>query len=318
MDKVRIGISACLLGDAVRYDGGHKLDTFLRDVLGRYVEWVRVCPEVELGMGTPREPVRLVRRARTVRMISVHTGIDHTAPMQAWARQRVEALAGERLCGYVLKKDSPSCGLERVKVYGRSGVPVANGRGLFAGVLIRRFPSLPVEDEGRLADPVLRENFIERVFACQRLRTLFDGNWTVASLAAFHAAHELVLLAHSPLAGRALARVIAAASKPHADLRARYEQGFMRALAAVATVRGHGVVLERLAARLEPVLDRTASRELSERLDDYRREAAPLGLPLALIRRYVRIHALDDPAAQTYLQPHPGELIERGNAPLEP
>ena len=168
---IRIGISACLLGQEVRFDGGHKRDAFLADTLGPQVEWVPVCPEVEIGLGVPREPLRLVRAAdNTIRMITTSTGVDHTETMGRWASTRLEELAREDLCGYVLKKDSPSCGMEYVKAYDSSGTAERNGRGLFAAALMRRFPSLPVEDEGRLADPSIREGFIERVFAYARER----------------------------------------------------------------------------------------------------------------------------------------------------
>ena len=309
MDEVRIGISACLLGDKVRYDGGHKLDTFLAGVLGAYVQWVRVCPEVEVGMGTPREPVRLVRTSRELRMIAVHTGIDHTASMNAWAQERLEALARERLCGYVLKKDSPSCGLDGVNVFGRAGVPVRSGRGLFAEALIRRFPNLPVTDEGRLTDRALRENFLEQVFAYGRLRSLFDGPWTIATLAAFHAVHELALLSHSPSTGDRLDRLIATDGVPSAARRERYERLFMQAFAVLPTVQRHANVLERLAACLAPIVDNGASRELKEHIASYRQRRVPLSVPLTLIREHVRRGELDHLRAQTYLQPHPSELF---------
>lgn len=166
--RPRVGISACLLGDEVRYDGRHKRDAWLVEVLGRYVDWVRVCPEVEVGMGIPREPVRLVRMDDLLRMRTYDNRHDYTAAMAAWARQRVEALADERLCGYVLKASSPSCGLADVPVFDEEGVARWRGRGLFADALVRRFPGLPVEDEGRLADPGVRESFMERVLTCHR------------------------------------------------------------------------------------------------------------------------------------------------------
>ena len=170
MNTVRLGISACLLGQEVRFDGGHKRDRFLTDELGKYVEWVPVCPEVEVGMGTPREPVQLVRVGETTRMMTTTTGIDYTDRMNEWARARVEMLAREDLDGYVLKSKSPSCGVWNVKVEGVAGLPATDGRGLFASVLLERFPMLPVEEEGRLADPGARENFLERVFAYRRLK----------------------------------------------------------------------------------------------------------------------------------------------------
>ncbi|HEX2455731.1 MAG TPA: DUF523 and DUF1722 domain-containing protein, partial [Vicinamibacterales bacterium] len=228
--RLRIGISACLLGQEVRFDGGHKRDRFLTDVLGAVVEWVPVCPEVELGLGTPRETLRLVRSEKGVRMLTTRTGIDHTDGMNAWADRRLDELAGEDLCGYVLKKDSPSCGMERVKVFGTAGMPERQGRGLFAAALLERFPCLPVEEEGRLSDPRLRENFIERTFAYRRLKDLFGGRWSIGALVRFHTAHKMSLLAHSTTAYQELGRLVARASKlPRHELRDRYERDFMAA-----------------------------------------------------------------------------------------
>ena len=170
MSIIRLGISACLLGQEVRFDGGHKRDPFLTDELGKYVEWVPVCPEVEVGMGTPREPLELVRVGETTRMVTTGTGIDYTERMNEWAKARVEMLARENLDGYVLKSKSPSCGVWRVKVAGADGSAVTDGRGLFASVLLERFPRLPVEEEGRLADPAIRADFMDRVLAYKRLR----------------------------------------------------------------------------------------------------------------------------------------------------
>jgi uncharacterized protein YbbK (DUF523 family) len=167
---IRLGVSACLLGQEVRFDGGHKRDAFLTDELGKHVEWVPVCPEVEVGMGTPREPLQLVRVGETTRMVTINTGIDYTDRMNEWARTRVELLAREDLDGYVLKSKSPSCGVWSVEVVRTAGPPVVDGRGLFASVLLERFPLLPVEEERRLADPVVREIFMERVFAYRRLK----------------------------------------------------------------------------------------------------------------------------------------------------
>jgi uncharacterized protein YbbK (DUF523 family) len=230
--RVRIGISSCLLGDAVRYDGGHKRDAFLADVLGPLVEWVKVCPEVEIGMGTPREPIRLTEQGGRIRLLAVLTGVDHTDTMVSYAARRTDALADEDLCGYVLKTDSPSCGMTRVKVYGGNGPPARRGVGMFAAALLARFPHLPVEDEGRLADPRLRENFIERVFAYRRIRDLFESSWRVGDLGAFHTAHTPVLLAHSTQHCARLGRLVARAETiDRESLRARYTGGFMAALA---------------------------------------------------------------------------------------
>ena len=194
---IRIGVSSCLLGAKVRFDGGHKKDDFLVNTFGAWVQWVPVCPEVEVGMGTPRESVRLVREGAGVGMVAPRSGKDWTETMKAYSAQWVEKLAAAELFGYVLKKDSPSCGMERVKVYG-DGMPTKSGRGLFAEALLARFPNLPVEEEGRLCDPHLRDNFVERVFAYHRLRRFFSGRWTIGGLVAFHTAHKLQLMAHAP------------------------------------------------------------------------------------------------------------------------
>jgi len=208
-EPIRIGVSSCLLGERVRFDGGHKRSDFLVETLGHFVEFVPVCPEMEIGLGVPRETLRLVRDGidpRAIRLVANKRGLDHTDKMIAFAERRPAALAREELSGYVLKKDSPSCGMERVRVYGPSGMPTRDGTGLFTAALLQRYPSLPVEEEGRLSDPHLRENFVERVFAYRRLRSFFSGRWTLGGLVRFHTVHKLVLMAHSPKAYSELGR----------------------------------------------------------------------------------------------------------------
>jgi uncharacterized protein YbgA (DUF1722 family)/uncharacterized protein YbbK (DUF523 family) len=312
MNRLRIGISSCLLGDEVRFDGGHKRDAFLTQVLAPYVEWVRVCPEVEVGMGVPRETLRLVQVGGDTRMITTRSGVDHTDAMRAYADRRTTALATEDLRGYVLKKDSPSCGMERVKVYGGAAGASRTGVGTYADVLKARFPSLPIEEEGRLTDPVLRENFIERVFAYDRLRALFDTRWTTTSLIAFHTAHKMTLLSHSTTAYRELGRTVAsAAAQPRAALQQYYEAQFMKALARPATPRRHTNVLMHMAGHLKTKLDAAAKRELLGCIEEYRTELVPLVVPLTLLRHYVRLHGIAYLAGQTYLEPHPRELMLR-------
>ncbi len=170
---IRLGISSCLLGQTVRFDGGHKRDGFLSDTFGRFVEWVPVCPEVEAGFGTPREAMRLLNDDGRLRLVTTRGAVDLTDTMVRFARGRVERLDQERLCGYVLKKDSPSCGMARVKVYDKNNVPARTGQGLFATALRARYPFLPIEEEGRLVDPRIRDNFVERVFAYRRVMDLF-------------------------------------------------------------------------------------------------------------------------------------------------
>jgi uncharacterized protein YbbK (DUF523 family) len=170
MEKIRIGISACLLGENVRYDGGHRHDPYLTDSLGRYFDWVPVCPEVEYGLGVPREPMRLEGDPEAPRLLTIRTRIDHTEGMLAWAAGKLDVLAGEDLCGFIFKEKSPSSGMAAVKVYNEAGVAGGKGVGIFAGAFMKRFPLLPVEEDGRLHDPVLRKNFIERIVVYRRRR----------------------------------------------------------------------------------------------------------------------------------------------------
>jgi len=311
---IRIGISSCLLGQEVRFDGGHKRDVFLTDTFGRFVEWVPVCPEVECGFGTPREAMRLVRSEGGLRLMTVKTEKDLTAPMERFSRARVKALAGEDLSGYILKKNSPSCGLERVKAYGGKGVPTRDARGLFAAALVEARPDLPVEEEGRLASPSLRDNFVERVFAYWRLSGLFAGRWTVGDLVDFHTGHKLMLLAHDTEAYRRLGRLVAGARGiQRRELERRYTTTFMQALARLATPRRHTNVLQHMAGYFKDRLDAASKRELGQVIDDYRRGLVPLIVPVTLIRHYVRIHDVRYLSGQIYLEPHPKELMLRNH-----
>jgi uncharacterized protein YbgA (DUF1722 family)/uncharacterized protein YbbK (DUF523 family) len=314
VEAIRIGISSCLLGQPVRFDGGHKRDAFLVDTFGAFVEWVPVCPEVELGLGTPRESLRLVRKGQDVRMVNTRSGRDISDAMRAWARTRVEALAPEHLAGYVLKKDSPSCGMERVKVYAESGPADKSGRGLFAEALMERFPRLPVEEEGRLSDPRLRENFVERVFAYIRLRALFAARWTIGDLVRFHTAHKMASLAHSTTLYNEMGRLVAGAkSGDRAGVERRYRELFMDALGKIATVRKHTNVLLHMAGHFKNVLDDDDRGELLSSIEDYRRELVPLIVPMTLVKHHVRVHRIEYLAGQIYLDPHPKELMLRNH-----
>lgn len=311
---IRIGISSCLLGEAVRFDGGHKRDPFLTEQFGKFVEWVPVCPEVECGFGTPRQSMRLVRVNDEVRLLTVRTAVDLTDQLATYTRRRVDALAGEDLSGYVLKKDSPSCGMERVKIYNPSGMAEKAGRGIFASRLIERFPALPVEEEGRLAEPRLRENFVERVFAYWRLRGLFTGRWSVGALVAFHTAHKLILMAHSAKAYQELGRLVASARDvARKDLERQYSEIFMAALTVIATPRRHVNVLQHMAGYLKDKLDAESKRELAAAIEDYRQGLVPLVVPITLLRHHVRVHTISYLAGQLYLSPHPKELMLRNH-----
>jgi uncharacterized protein YbgA (DUF1722 family)/uncharacterized protein YbbK (DUF523 family) len=313
-EPIRLGISACLLGDSVRFDGGHKRDPFLVDLLGTFVEWVRMCPEVELGLGTPREALRLVRRGDDIRMVNTRSGRDISDAMRAWARARAEALDGERLAGFVLKKDSPSCGMERVKLYVEGGMAERKGRGLFAEAVMQRYPRLPVEEEGRLSDSRLRENFVERVFAYVRLRAFFESRWTVGALVRFHTAHKMALLAHDRDAYTALGRLVASAKgMARKDVEEAYADGFMSAYAKMATTRKHTNVLMHMLGHFKDVVDDESRSEMLASIQDYRQGLIPLVVPVTLLRHHVRKHGIEYLAGQVYLEPHPKELMLRNH-----
>lgn len=309
-DKIRIGVSSCLLGNEVRFDGGHKRNEFVTDIFGKFVEFVPVCPEVEIGMGTPRESIALHREDGEVKLLGNKSGTDFSSKMQPYAEKRTNALGAEDLSGYILKKDSPSCGMARVRVYAENGMPSRNGVGMFASALMRRYPNLPVEEEGRLTDPKLRENFVERVFAYKRLQDFFAERWTQGGLIAFHTAHKLVLLAHSPNAYRGLGRYVAEAKKiPRAEFRDDYESRFMAALKKLATPPRHVNVMQHMLGYFREHLDDVARRELADVVNDYARGLVPLIVPLTLIRHYVRRFEIEYLAGQVYLNPHPKELM---------
>jgi uncharacterized protein YbgA (DUF1722 family)/uncharacterized protein YbbK (DUF523 family) len=310
--RLRVGVSACLLGQEVRYNGGHKRDAFLTDTFGRYVEWVAVCPEVEVGMGTPRPPIRLERRGEEVRLVMPSTGGDYTDAMRWWAGRRVAELAAMDLDGYVLKKDSPSCGMERVKVYpGREGAPSKDGRGLFAEALIARLPDLTVEEEGRLNDPLLRESFIARVFVHHRWREGEKEGWTRASLMRFHERHKFLLMARNQNGMRRLGRLLGDSGKGTSigGLAAAYRHGLTEVLRRPATRRGHTNVLHHLAGYVSDALDPADRAELAETIERYRLGLVPLIVPLTLIRHHVRRQGVEYLQGQAYLEPHPYELM---------
>ncbi len=311
---IRIGISKCLLGEQVRFDGGHKLDRFITSTLGQYFEWVPVCPEVELGLGTPRETLRLVQLDEGIGLVMPKSGRDWTREMNEYAKARVRELAAEDLSGYILKSDSPSCGMARVRVYAPSGMPTRNGVGLFARELLQHCPDLPIEEEGRLSDPRLRENWIERVFAYHRLLSLWDSKWSIKDLIQFHTAHKLVLLAHSPKAFQDLGRLVAGSKRvSRQQLRQRYQSEFMAALKILATRGRHANVLQHMAGYFKRQLDDDSRLELYEHVEDYRKNYLPLIVPVTLIKHYVRRFAIGYLQGQIYLNPHPKELALRNH-----
>lgn len=315
MEKIKIGISSCLLGNAVRYDGGHKLDRFLRDTLGQYVEYLPVCPEAECGMGIPREAMRLTGNPKAPRLTTRQTGQDKTDIMERWAQKRVQELAGEQLCGFIFKSDSPSSGMERVKVYGDQGMPVKNGVGIFARIFMERFPLLPVEEEGRLHDPILRENFIERIFTLRRWREIRRGKSSRGALVDFHTRHKLLLLSHSAKLYQEMGQLVAAQKNfDTPKLMAQYEELLMATLRLKTTPKKNVNVLQHMMGYFKHQLSSDEKKELLEVIDHYQSGFLPLIVPLTLIAHYVRKYEQTYLGGQIYLNPHPLELQLRNHA----
>lgn len=314
MEKIKLGISTCLLGENVRYDGGHKLDRFLRDTLGRYVDYVPVCPEAECGMGIPREAMRLEGNPDAPRLVTRSTRIDKTETMVSWAKKRIARLASEDLCGFIFKSDSPSSGMERVKVYDEKDMPAKTGVGIFARMFMDAFPLLPVEEEGRLHDPQLRENFIERIFALRRWREVRGAGSPRGALVDFHTRHKLLLLSHSTKLYREMGKLVAE-QKRHSlqDLWSKYEALLMEALKLKTSPKKHVNVLMHMMGYFREKLSADEKRELLELFERYAQGHLPLIVPLTLIGHYVRKY--DEPylKEQIYLNPHPLELQLRNH-----
>lgn len=311
-EPIRIGISSCLLGAAVRHDGGDKRDRFLVDVLGRWVDWAPVCPEVEIGLGVPRPTIRLERAEPSPRVIEPRSGEDLSLRLAAFAKTRVDELQRLGLDGYILKKGSPSCGMERVRVFGTGGRPKRNGVGAFARVLIKRCPNMPVEEERRLSDPKLRENFIEHVFCRHRWLSVKRRELTQERLVEYHTAHELMLRAHNEVAYRRLSRIVAACgATPGNELFHAYEDELHRALTTRTTARRHAKVLFHTLRHLEHVLEPAERQDAVEAIEKFQAGLAPLTVPLTLIRHHAIRHRIPYLLGQLYLEPHPAELMLR-------
>lgn len=314
MSKIKLGLSSCLLGNKVRYDGGHRWDRFITDTLGQYLEFVPVCPEVECGLGVPREPMRLEGIPAAPRLLTVRTRQDLTLRLLTWARRRVEELAQEDLDGFIFKAKSPSSGMARVKVYNDRGVPATTGVGLFARLFMDRFPLLPVADEGRLHDPEIRENFIERIFFHRRWREFLGEQPNLGDLVKFHTRHKLQIMAHSPEHYRRLGRLVAGRELARPDLFAAYPAMAMTALKLKATVKKNANVLYHLLGYFKKQLTGDQKQEMLEIIDSYRRDEVPLIVPVTLVKHYVRQYQESYLREQVYLHPHPLELKLRNHA----
>jgi uncharacterized protein YbgA (DUF1722 family)/uncharacterized protein YbbK (DUF523 family) len=310
----RVGISTCLLGEPTRYDGGFKRDDIIKETLARHLKLVPVCPEVECGLSTPREAMQLEGDPENPRLFTRYSRIEYTAQLLAWSRQRVEELDNEDLCGFIFKSRSPSCGMARVKVHSAGSV-IKRGQGLFARDFMGRFPLVPVEEEDRLHDRELRENFIERLFACQRWRELLAQGSTRGGMVDFHADHKLLLMAHSPRHYRELGR-LAAGDGGHGapTLFARYGLLFMAALRFRATPGKNANVLQHIMGYFKRQLTADEKQELQEMIEQCRRGLLPLLVPITLFNHHVRKQGVSYLARQWYLRPHPLELKLRNHA----
>jgi uncharacterized protein YbgA (DUF1722 family)/uncharacterized protein YbbK (DUF523 family) len=314
MEKIKLGVSSCLLGNSVRYDGGHKRDGYVVDTLGQFFAFLPVCPEVECGLSVPRESMRLEGDPESPRLVTNRTKADLTERMLAYCAGRAQDLACEGLRGFIFKKDSPSSGLHRVKVYDENGSPGRTGRGLFAAAFTARFPLVPVEEEGRLNDPDLRENFIERVFAYARLEDFLASRPSLGELVGFHTAHKLLVMSHSVTIYRELGALVGQAKSMDRDeLFARYRALFMKAMAVQATEKKNANVLMHIMGYFKKRLSSGEKAELLELIGQYGAHLVPLIVPMTMIRHYIRKYEEAYLAGQIYLSPHPAELMLRNH-----
>jgi len=315
MEKtIKLGISSCLLGEKVRYDGGHKLDRFLTDTLGQYVEYVPVCPEVECGLSVPREAMHLEGDPDSPRLVTTRTKHDMTDRLVKWAQKRVAELEKECLCGFIFKSNSPSSGMERIRVYNEKGMPVKKGVGIFVRIFVNHFPLLPVEDEGRLHDPELRENFIERIFTLRRWREVLGKKESRGNVVDFHTKHKLLILSHSPKHYQAMGKLVAQAKDlPLKELFQRYQILFMESLELKTTAKKNTNVLMHMMGYFKEQLSSDEKQELLEVIDHYREGYIPLVVPITLINHYVRKYDQPYLKQQVYLNPHPLELQLRNH-----
>lgn len=311
---IKIGISSCLLGHKVRYDGGHKRDRFLKDTLGRYVEYVPVCPEVEAGLGIPREALRLVGDPEHPRLITNQSKKDLTDLMIQWSKKRVEELENENLSGFIFKSKSPSSGMTQVKVYNAKGMPVKKGIGIFARVFMEHFPLIPAEENGRLYDPQKRENFIERIFAVKRWRDNLKQKPSMGRLMDFHTRHKMFIFSHSEKYYRAMGKLLGTGEEhPIQELYSMYEQFFMEALRLKATIKKHANVLMHMMGYFKKQLSMDEKQEFIDLIEQFRKGYLPLIVPITLMNHYIRKYDQVYLKMQAYLNPHPIELKLRNH-----
>ncbi|HMK36803.1 MAG TPA: DUF523 and DUF1722 domain-containing protein [Desulfomonilaceae bacterium] len=313
-ERIKLGVSACLLGQSVRYNGGHSRDPFITDTLSQYAEFFPVCPEVECGLPVPREAMRLVGDPESPRLITSNTKQDHTDRMLKWCSQRVRELEELNLFGFIFKKGSPSSGMERVKVYTDQGMPSNQGIGIFACAFMEHFPLLPVEEDGRLHDPKLRENFIETIFVLKRWRESLYPRPTRGAFVEFHTRHKLLIMAHSPQHMRQMGKMTAGIkSYSLDDFRVQYQRLLMDALRLKTTRRKNTDVLFHVTGFFKKQIASDEKRELMETIENYRLGHIPLIVPVALLSHYVRKYDEAYLKEQFFLHPHPLELQLRNH-----
>ncbi len=313
-ESIKVGASSCLLGNRVRYNGGHKRDPYITGVLANFFQFVPVCPEVECGLPVPRETMHLAGDIESPRLVTTKSNVDYTARMQDYCEEKVGELEKEKLSAFIFKKDSPSSGLHRVKVFGSSGQAQKKGRGLFAAALVKRFPLLPVEEEGRLHDAKLRENFIERVYCYHRWQTFLENEPDHKKLIQFHTRHKLQVMAHSPKHLSKMGKLVAAGkTMPRQQLLEQYQALLMEAMALKATIKKNVNVLYHIMGHFKTYLSKDEKAELLEIIERYSCSLVPLVVPLTLVNHYVRKYEVSYLQDQVYLEPHPAELMLRNH-----
>lgn len=309
IDKIPVGISACLLGEQVRYDGGHKRSKMCLEDFAAFFDYQSFCPEVSAGFGTPRPTMRLVGDPADPTLTFVeNSGEDLSEKLRAGFRDKLEQFS--RVDGYILMKKSPSCGMERIKVYRDNGMPhETTSRGLFADALIKKFPQLPVEEEARLNDDRLRENFVMRVFAHHYFRCDVSDTPTYKSLLDYHSSYKYLLMAHSQVAYRELGRMLAKSSAlPIDEVLADYFPAFMQAIGKPATRAGHTNVLQHILGYLKKTVPGEARQNIDSVIAQYRRGEVNLTTPLTLLSHYIQQSGSDYVRMQRYLAPYPSAL----------
>ena len=314
-EKIKIGISACLLGHDVRWDGESKQDRFITDTLGEYLEFVPVCPEMECGLGTPRDSLRLEGSLENLRLVTRTEKIDHTERMRTWGKKKIKELTKEDLCGYIFKSKSPSCGMERIPVYQESGPATKKGIGIFARLFLEAFPRLPAEDDGRLHDPKLRENFIETLFTLKRWRAAKHPPYKIKNLIDFHTENKLLILSHDQKIYRQMGKLVAAGNAmPAEDIFDQYETLLIDALRLTTTAKKNINVLMHMMGFFKKHITAEEKQELLDIIEKYRAGTVPLIVPVTLFNHYARKYRQPYLQSQTYLHPHPISLKLRNHA----